>query len=218
MALLLLEACGSSTASSSRTQPTTTEAQAELPSCREAVHDESRLLVAALGESNAPQGLAIQLDELAASLEITWETVESLGQLREAAHQRVSGQRLPELKKAAGLVERACAGLDVPEERARSALEAALALLANGKYQEFIETYVPPADVASMKQEGQLQATVRRFEGGFGQKLRKQLEAVKAAKPTLKPDGSVEFRAELASGESSVVVLDTIASSCFLRQ
>ncbi|MBT8496211.1 MAG: hypothetical protein KJO07_24410 [Deltaproteobacteria bacterium] len=211
-------ACGSSSTPRQSPSPAPPTSESELPPCREAVHDESRLLVKALGENDAPKGLAIQLDELAASLEIDWEVLESLGQLRTTAHQRVSPSRLPELEKAAEVVGRACAGLDVAEERAKKALDAALRLLANGEYREFITEFVPPADVARMRKDGDLDPAVRRFESGFGQRLRRQLEQVRNSAPTLKPDGSVEFRAEGQDGASAVVVLEKIGGRWFFRQ
>lgn len=218
--IAMVAGCGSSSKGPGLQEPAKEAPVVEkTPPCREAVHEESRLLVSALGETDAPQGLAIQLDELAASLDITWEVVATLRQLRATARKLTAPKHVVELDTAAKTVERACAKLDLPEERAKSALDGAIKLLAEEKYEETLETYIPPVDLAQIKKAGQFPATVERFRNGAGQKLHAQLVRARKSAPARQPDGSVEFRARGKVGESDErIVLESIGGRWFFRQ
>jgi|GEM_PF-1788454 hypothetical protein len=66
-----------------------------------------------------------------------------------------------------------------PQESVDTAISHAIELLEAKKYKELLTAYIPPADVAKMKEAGQYELIMQKF--GEGGKPAKLLEALKAA-------------------------------------
>ncbi|MDB4637775.1 MAG: hypothetical protein P8M30_00610 [Planctomycetaceae bacterium] len=72
-----------------------------------------------------------------------------------------------------------------PQASVETAITHAITILEAKKYKELLDQYVPPADLAKMKEAGAYELVVKKF--GEGEKSGKLLNALKAAQ-TVKPE------------------------------